>query len=625
MALGPILDPCCDTLFHNLLNMASLTKKLIAQQSQTAVTTLITQTSAQPRLVVPLLWNVIQDKAVQTRVYAIGHVKTFIETHGTNSRHAIENSGSVDTLEKCVKKGLGDSSPAVRDVARRAFWGFHDCWKDRADVILNALDPMARKHLDKVCPNPNLLTSFAAPPTTPSVKKSSVAATIAASRARAKQIATAPPTLRHQATSAARTTSPPTKRAASPSLSSSSSAGRATSPIARIASSSSPPRARVVSAGALSRSTSTGFVPTAHNREYSRARPPVSPPSPTPDPGSRRRVSSPLVAISPSNSNSVLRKAAQTALPASPPSKYAVVNSSPTPRPQRHTTLPPIHRESLSIEGLHTTEESLLLAAKIPIPDGDDSDLEMDMDIDESLNLISFSTPYEMYPPPVPRSAASFSPRSTSSKPGLSNALSTTTSASPTGTLPQPIVEDALRARAEQAESAAQRLLELVEPEEDGVQPSPLPPSLLLGTPEATPKVKARVSAEVASFTKVAVGMPRTPVSKNAAIMRKAAQFQDSPAYKPSSSSLFDMIDTRNSQSEWWTKRKNRTCFGSITMTCQHLTDLSLFSMQSWIRASHSLQENPRIAGKNSIAISHSWKRVPQTPVYSRSWPFCAD
>lgn len=129
-------------------------------------------------------------------------------------------------------------------------------------------------------------------------------------------------------------------------------------------------------------------------------------------------------------------------------------------------------------------------------------------------------------------------------------------------------MEDALRARAEQAESAAQRLLELVEPEEDGMQTSPLPPSLLLGTPEATPKVKARVSAEVSSYTKFAAGMPRTPVNKNtAAILRKAAQFQDSPAYKASSTSLFDMIDTRNSQSEWWTKRKNRTCFGGFTLT----------------------------------------------------------
>lgn len=573
MTLGPALDPCCDTLYHNLLGMANLTKKIIAQQSQATVTVVISHTSAQPRLVVPLMWNTLQDKAPQPRTYALGHIKTYIEAHGTNSKHIIESSGAIDTLEKAVKKGLGDPSPLVKDVARRVFWSFDRCWRERSRVILGALDSMSRKQLEKACPDPEVLAEVAIPPTTPKVKKSSVAATIAASRARAKQIATAPPTLRHQATSAARTTSPPSnKRPVSPALSSSSSAGgRAASPVARLPSSSSSQRARVVSAGALSRSTNhTGFVPTAHHREYSRARPPASPPSPTPDPSNRRRVSSPLVAVPPSNSNSVLRRAVQTALPASPPSKYAAVNTSPTPRPQRHATPPPpIHRESLSIEGLHTTEESLLLAAKIPVPDGDDSDLEVDMDIDESLNLISFSTPFEVYPPPGmggtnAKSAASFSPRSTSSKPGLSNALSTATSSSPTGTLPQPMVEDAMRARAEQAESAAQRLLELVEPEEDGVPSSPLPPSLLLGTPEATPKVKARVSAEVSSHTKVTAGMPRTPVRNSSSIMRQAAQFQDSPAYKPSSTSLFDMIDSNNNRSEWWTKRKNRTCLGGI-------------------------------------------------------------
>ena len=606
----------CDTLYHNLLNMASLTKKIIAQQSQATVTALLSHASAQPRLVVPILWNILQDKAPQARTFAMGHVKTFLQVHGISSRHTIESSGSVDTLEKCVKKGLSDPNPSVREAARKAFWAFEGSWRDRARIILDASDATSRKQLEKVCPNPAVLSTFAAP-TTPMVKKSSVAATIAASRARAKQIATAPPTLRHQATSAARTTSPPSKRPVSPALSSSSSTGRAASPIARISSSSSSPRARVVSAGPLSRPATSGFVPTAHNREYSRARPPASPPSPTPDPSSRRRVSSPLV--SPSNSNFVLRRAVQTALPASPTRKHDEYNVSPTPRPQRHLPPPPpIHRESLSIEGLcATNDESLLLAAKIPIPEDSDSDQDMSMDIDESLNLISFSTPYEIYPP-EPTSAASFSPRSSSSKPGLSNALSTATSSPPTGTLPQPIVEDAMRARAEQAESAAQRLLELVEPEEDGVQQSTLPPSLLLGTPETTPRVKvrAKVSEGVTSQTKVATGVPKTPV-RNTAILRKAAQFQDSPAYKSSSTSLFDMIDSRNNFSEWWTKRKNRTCFGGITMTCVHI--LIYLCSQCSRGSEHPLHCSGTLGSPGGIewvhrATGRGFRRHPCTP-----------
>jgi len=175
------------------------------------------------------------------------------------------------------------------------------------------------------------------------------------------------------------------------------------------------------------------------------------------------------------------------------------------------------------------------------------------MDGDESVNLISFSTPYERY---HPGSAASFSPRSSSSKPAASNALSTAASSPPVGTLPQPIVEDAMRARAEQAESAAERLLELVEPDEEGAQEHSLPASLLLGSAQTTPKFKAKTAAARGA----ASALLRTPVYKGdaaAAIFRKAALFQDSPAPRNGGSapSVFDMIDTRTIQSDWWAKR----------------------------------------------------------------------
>ncbi|KAL4241509.1 CLASP family protein [Abortiporus biennis] len=550
-SLGTALDPFCEQLYMHLIRMGSLTKKIIAQQSQATVTTIIVNTSAQPRIIVPLLWNTLQDKAIQTRVYAFGHMKTLLEVHATKSRHTFEAAGSVDILDKCLRKGLTDPNPGVRDISRQAFWTFESIWRDRGRAIFEVQDNVSKKALEKICPNPEALASSSAP-TTPKPKKSSVAAAIAASRAKAKAIATAPPTLRHKATSGARsTTSPPANksRATSPSLSSSTSGGsvRAISPISRVTSTGSPPRARIVSTGALSRSTSSGFIP---QRETSRSKSPASPPSPTPDANSRRRISSPLVP-SPSNSQSTFKRALQTALPASPPLSYSTLHPSPTPRPKLHDPAPLINRESLSIAGLHADEESLLLASNIPIPDDSDSEMDMDVDGDESINLISFSTPFEVYPP-VAKSSGSFSPRSSSSKPGFSNALSTSTNSPPTGILPQPMVEDAMRARAEQAESAAQRLLELVEPDEDLAQTSTLPASLLLGTPEATPRVKTKTAV---LGTKVTAVPPKTPVNRSAAILRKAALFQDSPAHNGSSTSVFDMIDSRNNQSDWWIRR----------------------------------------------------------------------
>ncbi|THH33792.1 hypothetical protein EUX98_g406 [Antrodiella citrinella] len=559
ITLGPNLEQFCDTLYHNLIRMASLTKKIISQQSQGTVGTIIINTSGQPRLLLPILWNTLQDKAIQPRVYAMAHVKTFLETHAARSRQSIESCGGVEILEKIIKKSLVDPNPGVKEQARQSYWIFEGVWRDRAQIIMDKLDNLSRKQLEKMCPNPAALQVI--PPVTPATKKSSVAAAIAASRAKAKAIATAPPTLRHQATSAARsTTSPPTKRAVSPSLSTSSSHSsvRATSPIVRVASSSSPPRARVVSAGGLSRSASSGFVPSRD--PSSRGKVPPSPPSPTPNAAFHRRVSSPLVVTPSSSSHGTLRRAIETALPASPPSRPSVLHTSPTPRPHSAKTapVPAFHRESINITGFNASdEESLLLASNIPIPedDGSDSDMDMDVEGDESVNLISFSTPYERY---HPGSGASFSPRSSSSKPAASGAVSATNS--PPAGMSQPTVEDAMRARAEQAESAAERLLELVEPEEESSQELSLHASLLLGSAQVTPKFKAKASAAYSSKGGAASAMLRTPVHKTdaaAAIFRKAALFQDSPAPRNGGSapSVFDMIDTRTIQSDWWAKR----------------------------------------------------------------------
>jgi CLIP-associating protein 1/2 len=131
-----------------------------------------------------------------------------------------DSAGSLEILEKSLKGALTDPNPSVRETARGAFWAIEGVWHDRATMILESLDLTARKQLEKTCPNPEAIASLPlTTPTTPSVKKSSVAIAIAASHAKAKAIATVPPTLRHQATSsshATRTTSPPVRRAVSP-------------------------------------------------------------------------------------------------------------------------------------------------------------------------------------------------------------------------------------------------------------------------------------------------------------------------------------------------------------------------------------------------------------------------
>lgn len=216
-------------------------------------------------------------------------------------------------------------------------------------------------------------------------------------------------------------------------------------------------------------------------------------------------------------------------------------------------------------------DDSMLLAQAIPIPD-DDSDSD-----DE--NLMSFSAPFEIakaaaasrHTTPskirtVPARGVASPPHSTSQARSASpkSALSRGP-VSPGGQSEQAgdqslVVEDALRFTAEQAESAAERLLEeLVD--EDGSSHQMLPAALIPGRGSkngALPSTPAKASAKLAA---VKTAAPSTPINnRGSSILRQAAAFNNSPAYNGRSSSLIDMLHEKQQESAWWLKRKKGTC-----------------------------------------------------------------
>jgi CLIP-associating protein 1/2 len=198
-------------------------------------------------------------------------------------------------------------------------------------------------------------------------------------------------------------------------------------------------------------------------------------------------------------------------------------------------------------------DDNLLLASTVPIPEDSDSDPE------ESANLMSFSTPFELYPPNLPAPKSNSHARSFSLKSGNDSALTMSNAVSNPEHTQGEIVEDALRARAEQAESAAERLLELVEPEENGIHHSTIPASLLLGSNgDATPKPHSKATPGPVKRART-VPQPVTPLNRNANILRQASLFKNSPAYNGTSPSLLDVLKDRKNETSWWLKRMNST------------------------------------------------------------------
>lgn len=526
-ALSGSLDPWCETLLMNLLKMSGFTKKITAQQSQVSVTSLITYTSGTPRVFIPLICQGVQDKNVQTRSFTVSHLKTYLEVHGHRSKHIIESSGLLDAIEKALKKSINDTNPGVREAGRSCFWVFDRVWRERALAILNSLDSTARKQLEKSCPDPDLVASL--PVSTPqAAKKSSVAAAIAASRAKAKAIAAAPPTLRHQATSSSAVT--PGRRPGSPAQKVT--PARPSSP-QRTASASPPStKFRVLNNGTGNRSVSTSNVP-SHSRTLSGGRP-MTPPSPEQS-SFHRRTSSPLASPSRLQSKSA---------------EKVVQSSRDLPRVSRINAQLP--RDSAMFPESYESQDSLLLAQTIPIPEGD-SDSEH-----SAQQVLSFSAALEQHARSNSQ-AHSFSPKSVDSRPmPITHALSSDSIADLVQA-DQPIVEDALRARAEQAESAAERLLELNEPEDESHH---IPPSLLVGSNGATngtngmTPVKAKAKPSPLPIGHSPALGTVTPLNRGSAILRQAALFKDSPAYSGRTPSLLDVLHDRNHESAWWLKRK---------------------------------------------------------------------
>ncbi|RCI10598.1 hypothetical protein L249_4409 [Ophiocordyceps polyrhachis-furcata BCC 54312] len=151
--LGSAIDPMVELLMQTLVKLSAGTKKISSQLANVTVDTIIARVSYSGRLM-QHVWGACQDKNVQPRLYATGWLKTLLKKEAHHKSH-VEHTGGVELMEKCIKKGLGDANPGVREKMRSTYWAFWAFWPARADAIMADLDPTAQKLLSKDPSNPN--------------------------------------------------------------------------------------------------------------------------------------------------------------------------------------------------------------------------------------------------------------------------------------------------------------------------------------------------------------------------------------------------------------------------------------------------------------------------------------
>ncbi|CAG8447072.1 15409_t:CDS:10 [Acaulospora colombiana] len=173
--LGSAIDPFADNILADLIKMVSSTKKIVSQAAANTANDLLQHASYHHRLVTQL-WHAMEEKNIQLRSHAIVFVRTVIISHG-DRRDAMERSGGAETLEKCVKKGLTDANPKVRETCREVFWTFYEVFPDRGERIMRNLEPAVKKQVER--DRPKNLQPISSPtsvnpakrPTTPSPKR----------------------------------------------------------------------------------------------------------------------------------------------------------------------------------------------------------------------------------------------------------------------------------------------------------------------------------------------------------------------------------------------------------------------------------------------------------------------
>ncbi|EFQ33208.1 hypothetical protein CGRA01v4_08742 [Colletotrichum graminicola] len=153
MTFGPGMDPLVELLMQTFIKLAAATKKIASQQANATVDIIIGKVTYNSRIM-QHIWGACQDKNVQPRTYATGWLKTILNKEAHHKSH-IEHGGGLELVEKCIKKGLNDANPGVRERMRATYWVFAKIWPTRAEVLRDTLEPTAQKLLDKDPNNPN--------------------------------------------------------------------------------------------------------------------------------------------------------------------------------------------------------------------------------------------------------------------------------------------------------------------------------------------------------------------------------------------------------------------------------------------------------------------------------------
>ncbi|QIX00631.1 hypothetical protein AMS68_006148 [Peltaster fructicola] len=151
--LGPAMDHHVEILLQNFMKMSSATKHIAAENGRITTDVVLQHCTYHVRMV-QHIWGAAQEKNAQLRGCTPQWLLTVLRRQAPHKTH-FETSGGLELAEKCIRKGLDDANPKVKEATRATYWTFAKTWPDKAEFIINKLDPKSRSMLEKDSNNPN--------------------------------------------------------------------------------------------------------------------------------------------------------------------------------------------------------------------------------------------------------------------------------------------------------------------------------------------------------------------------------------------------------------------------------------------------------------------------------------
>lgn len=123
-----IIDSVAEQIFNGLVKASYQSKKMISLEISKVFHILFEKTTHGLRLI-PQISALIDEKSVNLRENCIQILTIILKR---TKKESIEKSGHLQSVEKCLDKGLTDAQPHIRERHRDLFFIYQNMWPNKA-------------------------------------------------------------------------------------------------------------------------------------------------------------------------------------------------------------------------------------------------------------------------------------------------------------------------------------------------------------------------------------------------------------------------------------------------------------------------------------------------------------